>query len=106
MLIESSTLFVIVAMAAVTYITKASGLWLRSHIDVSQRGETWLRTLPGAIVVSIIAPEIASGGVAELGAALIVLLVVVWMNNILFAVFIGTIAVYVFRHFPISFAFG
>lgn len=90
-------------MAIITYLTRAGGLWLIGHIDVSQRGEIWLKALPGAIVISIVAPEVASGGVAEWGAALVVLVVAVRTDNILIAILTGVGTVYALRNTPLLF---
>lgn len=88
-------------MGIVTYLTRAGGLWLMGYIDVSQRGEIWLKALPGAIVISIVAPEVASGGVAEWGAALVALVVAVRTDNILPAILAGIGTVYALRNTPL-----
>jgi len=62
-------------MAVGTYLTKAGGFWLLSHVDPSERVDAALSVLPGAVVVSIVGPELVNGGPsAWLGGAAVVLL--------------------------------
>lgn len=66
---------VILAMTVLTYLTKAGGLWLLGHVEPSDRLEAGLSVLPGAIIVSIVGPELASGDpTVWLGGATVVLL--------------------------------
>jgi len=88
---------IILAMSLVTYVTKAGGLWLLNRIGISERLEAGLEILPGAIIVSILAPELADGGPAEFGAAGVVLLVAWRTDNVLLALGSGVGAVLVFR---------
>jgi uncharacterized membrane protein len=68
------TVGVVLAMAAVTYLTKAGGLWALGHVDLPDGAETALDALPGAVVVSILAPALATAGPpAWLAAAVVVL---------------------------------
>lgn len=88
---------VIFAMAAVTVVTKVGGLWILSHVEVSERLEAGISVLPGAIVIAILGPELASGGPAEWSAAGITLLVMWRTENILLALCSGVAAVVLFR---------
>jgi uncharacterized membrane protein len=88
---------VIVAMAVVTVLTKIGGLWLLTHLAVSDRLEAGLSVLPGAIVIAILGPELAAGGPAEWGAGFVVLLVMWHTENILLSLCAGIVAVVVFR---------
>lgn len=72
---EPVTLLTIVLMALVTYSTRAGGLWLASRFDLSERAGAWLDQIPGAILVSLVAPNVLMGGPAELLAALAVVIV-------------------------------
>ncbi|WP_256687409.1 AzlD family protein [Halococcus qingdaonensis] len=67
--LDPTVVALIVGMAAVTYATKAGGLWLVGRIDLSERAEAGLDVLPGAVVVAFIAPALADGGVPEWVAA-------------------------------------
>lgn len=89
---------IIVGMSVATYATKAGGLWLLSRINVSDRIESGLEMLPGAIIVSILGPELTSAGPAEWGAAAIVLFVMWRTENVLLALLSGVAAVLLFRN--------
>ena len=67
--LDPTVVALIVGMAAVTYATKAGGLWLIGRIDLSERAEAGLDVLPGAVVVAFVAPALADGGVPEWVAA-------------------------------------
>ena len=88
---------VILAMAIVTYATKVGGLWVLSRVDVSERVEAGLAVLPGAIVIAILGPELASGGPAEWAAAAVVLVVAWRTESILLSLCVGVVAVAGFR---------
>ncbi|WP_126662634.1 AzlD family protein [Haloterrigena salifodinae] len=78
--LEPTTVGVVLAMAVVTYATKAGGLWLVGRLELTERAETALEVLPGVIVVSIVAGELVEGGPEEwLGAAVVAL--VVWKTE-------------------------
>lgn len=73
--LDPAVVGVVAAMAVLTYLTKAGGFWLLGHVDPSDRLEAGLSVLPGAIIVSIVGPELASGGpTVWLGGATVVLL--------------------------------
>lgn len=65
----------ILLMALATYATRAGGLWLASRLALSERVEAWLNHIPGAILVSIVAPTVLTGGIADALAAVAVLIV-------------------------------
>lgn len=90
---------IILAMAIVTVLTKVGGLWLLSHLDVSERTEAGLSVLPGGIVIAVLGPELAAGGPAEWSAACVVLLVMARTENILVALCAGLVSVVLFRGF-------
>lgn len=92
----------ILGMAAVTYATKAGGLWLMGQVEVSDRVEAWLNALPGAIVVSIIAPTIVNGGPVEWTAGAVVLLVAWKLGSIIASMAIGVGLVWLLRTVPVA----
>jgi uncharacterized membrane protein len=67
--VDSTTLLAIVLMALVTYATRAGGLWLASRLDLSERAEIFLDQIPGAILISLVAPVVITGGPAAWAAA-------------------------------------
>ncbi|WP_324663546.1 AzlD family protein [Haloarcula sediminis] len=84
-----SVVAVIVGMAVVTYVTKAGGLWVLNRVTVSDRVEAGLDVLPGAIIVSILGPELLDAGPVEWGASAVVLVVMVRTENVLLALLSG-----------------
>lgn len=60
--LDPTVVAVVAAMAVGTYLTKAGGFWLLGHIEPSERVDAALTALPGAVVVSIVAPELLNGG--------------------------------------------
>lgn len=90
---------VVLGMAAVTVVAKLGGLWVLSRFAVSDRLEAGVSVLPGAIVVALLGPELASGGPAEWGAAALTGIVMWRTENILVALVAGMVAIVVFRSF-------
>jgi uncharacterized membrane protein len=84
-------------MALATYATRAGGLWLASRLALSERAEAWLDYIPGAILVSIVAPVVLTGGLAEALAALAVILVASRTGNLPIAMVTGVLAVLLLR---------
>ncbi|EMA32196.1 branched-chain amino acid transporter [Halobiforma lacisalsi AJ5] len=88
---------VILAMAAVTVLTKVGGIWLVRQVELGDRLEAGLSVLPGAIVIALLGPELAAGGPPEWAAAAVVLGVMWRTENILFALCAGVFSVVAFR---------
>jgi uncharacterized membrane protein len=88
---------VIAAMTVVTYATKVGGLWLLGRIELSDRAEVGLEALPGAIIVAIVAPELANGGPPEWAAAALAAAVAWKTNNLLVSLAVAMAAVLAFR---------
>ena len=92
MRIDPTVLLTILAMAAVTYGARASGMWLAGRFTLSKRVRAWLKALPGAILVSMVVPAIASGGPAE-GVAAVVTALVAWRTRSLLPAMVAGIGV-------------
>ena len=75
MRLDPQVLITILLMGLATYATRAGGLWLTNRLSLSDRMEAWLEYIPGAILVSRVAPAVLAGGFAEALAALAVVLV-------------------------------
>ncbi|HEX9133173.1 MAG TPA: AzlD domain-containing protein [Ktedonobacteraceae bacterium] len=94
---ETLTLFTILGMALVTYATRAGGFWLMGLVTPSARIEAWLRQIPGAVLVAIIAPTVLASSLPETLAALATVLVAIRTKNVLAAMVIGVAAVWLLR---------
>jgi branched chain amino acid efflux pump len=90
-------LVTILGMALVTYLTRAGGVWLMGLVTLSPRLEAWLRSIPGAVLVALVAPTVFTSSVAETLAALATVLVALRTRNVLFALVIGVGVVWVLR---------
>ena len=89
MAIDTGTLLAIILMALATYATRAGGLWLASRFDLSERAGAWLDQIPGAILVSLVAPAILMGGPIEVLATVVVVIVSLRTGSLPAAMMIG-----------------
>ena len=74
MQLDPQTLAAILGMALATYATRAAGYWLVRRVTVTGRLAAALEAVPGAVLISIIAPMAFATGPAESAAALLTLL--------------------------------
>ena len=95
---SSMTLLVILLMALATYATRIGGLWLASRFDLSERAGAWLEQIPGAILISLVAPTVLTGGPAEALAALAVVLVALRTGSLPAAMAAGVAVALVLRN--------
>jgi uncharacterized membrane protein len=95
--IDPITLLAIVLMALATYATRAGGLWLANRFDLSERAGAWLDAIPGAILVSLVAPTVLTGGPAEALAAVAVVAVALKTGSLPLSMVSGVVAVVVLR---------
>ena len=95
----SDAIATILGMAVATYAARAGGLWLMRFVSPSPRVEAWLRHLPGAVLVALIAPAIAAAGVIGMLGALATALVAARTKNLLLALLVGVGLVVALRHF-------
>src|SRR5439155_21444413 len=86
---ETLTLITILGMALVTYSTRAGGFWLMGLVTPSSRIKAWLKQIPGAVLVAIIAPTVIASSLAETLAALATLLVAIRTKNVVLAMLVG-----------------
>ncbi len=63
MQISLVALLTILGMGAVTYATRIGGFWLLGRVTPTKRVEAWMRAIPGAVLVSLIAPALLASGV-------------------------------------------
>ena len=91
------TLLAILLMALATYATRAGGLWLASRLDLSERAGAWLDQIPGAILVSLVAPTVLTGGLAEALAAIAVVIVALRTGSLPAAMVAGVVSVVFLR---------
>jgi uncharacterized membrane protein len=96
---KTDSIVTIFGMVLVTYMTRAGGLWLIGRAKVSPRLRSWLTHLPGAILVSIIAPMIAESEPRELVAVGLTAVAAFATKNVLVTLVIGVASVVAVRSF-------
>src|SRR5437762_14239626 len=95
---SSMALVVIVGMTVVTYLTRVSGLWVGDRARPNARFDAVLAALPGAILVSLIAPGIVNAGIPGFIAAGVSVLVALRLRgNILLPMLLGVVVVWALR---------
>jgi uncharacterized membrane protein len=95
MQIDALTFFTILGMALVTYATRAGGLLLMRKVTISKRVKAWLENIPGAVLISIVAPEVFSGHgnfielAGEFAGIIVTIIVATRTNNLLLSMIAG-----------------
>lgn len=94
----TDSLIAILAMAAVTYLTRISGPWLVRLVQGNARVEACLSRLPGSILSALLAPLVFAVGTAEAVASGITLLVALRFRNMPLSLVAGVGSLAVLRH--------
>ncbi|SRR6266540_4171918 len=96
---SEAALVTIVGMAAVTYATRASGLWLGNRLRVTPRLNTVLASLPGAILVSLVAPAVVAAGIRGMVSSAATALVALRLRgSIIVPMVAGVVLLMALRH--------
>lgn len=95
--IDSATLITILGMALVTFATRAGGLVLMRRVSLAGPVERWLRYVPGAVLVALVAPIIAQGGLATLIATVATIVVAACSKSLVLAMVAGVGVVWLLR---------
>ncbi|MFU0503099.1 AzlD family protein [Pseudaminobacter sp. NGMCC 1.201702] len=95
----STTVWIILAGAALTYLTRAGGHLVLSRFDnIHPRVEAGLNAVPAAVLTTLVAPAALSAGPAEL-IALLVAGVVALRGGMMTMFLTGAATLIVLRHF-------
>lgn len=89
---DKLTLLAVLLMAAATYATRGGGLWLASRFRLSERAGKFLEHIPAAILVSLVAPNVVTGGPAAWVSAGFVA-VVAWRTGSLIGAMVAGVGV-------------
>lgn len=73
-MIDPMTVFAILAMAGVTYLTRVGGYVLLRNRTLSPRAMAVMEAAPGCVLISVIAPDFVSKNPADLAALAITVL--------------------------------
>lgn len=93
----SDPLLAILGMAAVTFAIRISGYLLADRLPSGGFVAAWMRHVPGAVLASLVAPAIASGGPAELSGSVATALIYLATRNLFAAMAAGVGVVFVAR---------
>lgn len=97
MLTTPEALIAMAGMALVTMAVKAGGLLLANRLPQTGFVAAWMRHLPGAVLASLVAPAILTGGPAEAVAALATAAMFLVSRNLFAAMATGVAAVFLVR---------
>ncbi|MBA3691878.1 MAG: AzlD domain-containing protein [Acidobacteria bacterium] len=95
----NETVLTIGLMAAATIATRLGGLWLMSRVVMSPFVKRWFKNLPGSLITAIVTPTVVSGGLAEMIAAVAVILTMIKTKNLLLAMSVGVGMVVLTKNF-------
>lgn len=93
MQINLASLLTILGMGAVTYATRIGGFWLLGRVTPTKRVEAWMRAIPGAVLVSLIAPALLAAGVIGFIAGAVTVLIAARTHRMLPALVAGVVIV-------------
>lgn len=71
MSLSLTTLAAVLAMGIATYATRIAGLWLISHVSLTDRAKAGLDAVPVAVLTAVITPAVLLTGPAEAAAGAI-----------------------------------
>lgn len=95
----STTLWIIIAGAVATYLTRIGGHLVISRFErIHPRVEAGLNAVPAAVLTTLVAPAALSAGPAEL-AALVVAAIVSLRGGLMIMFLAGAATLIALRHF-------
>ena len=92
-------LIAILGMAAVTFAIRLGGYLLAERLPTTGFVAAWMRHIPGAVLASLVAPDIVTGGPAGAIAAGATALAYILTRNLFAAMVAGVGTVYLARTF-------
>lgn len=94
---RAEVILAFVAMSAVSYGIRVSGYLLRSRLPDHPRLVAAMDQLPAAILIALVVPMLARGGIAEWLAASVVLALAWFVDLLLIPLAAGVVAVVLLR---------
>lgn len=92
-----TTLITILLMALGTYGLRAGGYWLMGRVTLSDRMETGLAYLPGAVITALVVPATITAGLPGVAGLLAVAVVMRRSGHLFLALVAGIGMVWVMR---------
>ena len=87
----------IVVMGVTTFLMRAGGFWMMSHVPLTPGVQRMLEALPGSIVAAIVLPAVVSVGPAAVLATATAAIVMAVRRNEFLAVAAGLVAAIIAR---------
>jgi uncharacterized membrane protein len=87
----------ILGMALITFAIRAGGFLIAGRLPETGFVAAWLRHIPAAVLIALIAPAVANGGPPEWLAAAVAVLAYVLSRNVFATILMGVLAVFVAR---------
>jgi uncharacterized membrane protein len=84
-------------MAVATYATRVFGAWLAGRVALTGRLRAGLNALPGAVIVSLVAPTLTGGTIGDWVAAVATVAATIKTRSVLVAMLVGVGTVVAFR---------
>ena len=97
MSVHPQALLAIALMALVTYACRAGGYWMMGRVRISPRVEAGLTYLPGAVLISLVAPAMAREGIPGVAAVAVTAVLMRLSNNLLISMVGGIFTVWLVR---------
>lgn len=91
------TFLTVLGMMGVTYLTRITGYFVLRNRNLGVRAQSVLEAMPGAVLISVIAPAFTSDQPADL-IALALTLAVATRGSFLLTVIVGVTAAGLLRH--------
>jgi uncharacterized membrane protein len=95
---DTATILAILAMAAVTYVTRIAGLFVADRLVLAGRAKAAFDAIPPAVLVAVIAPTALTTGWAEALAAAITAAAAAFRLPLLATVAVGVVSVVALRN--------
>ncbi|MCU0685824.1 MAG: AzlD domain-containing protein [Polyangiaceae bacterium] len=89
----------ILGMAAVTYLTRVGGLLIMGRVPVGERTRAWLDHVPGAVLVSLVLPDLVTGGPRSWAAGAATVGAALATRNLLISMVTGVGVLFLLRNF-------
>ena len=102
MLLRPELIYAIMAMTAFTLLNRWFGYWIMQFVPISGRVTAALEALPGAILISVVAPTALKAGPIGVACVLATALFMWRFKNSSLAVLFGVAIVIALRNFDIA----
>lgn len=97
--VDPDAALALVCMAFATWLCRAGGVWLMTHVPITPRVRRGLAALPGSIMISTVLPIAMKTGPAAIAALIAAILVMLKFRKEVLALGAGLATVSILRAF-------